>query len=544
MKRLLSCLLIISSLILVNSCQKELSLENDKSPSQGTLQDDGTGNCLPKKVDGAYIAGTALLPAANTIQVTVNVAKTGSFTISSDTINGYYFSASGIFNTAGITQVVLKGNGTPIASGLNNFLIRYGSSACNVSVSVLPAGSGPAVFNLAGAPGNCTGAVVNGTYATGTALDINNTATITVDVSVIGTYNISTTFQGITFSGTGAFSTTGVQTVTLNGSGTPTTAGVNTIPITAGSTSCNFPVNVTSPAAGTISCGSALISGLYVASTTMVAGDTVVLQVDVTTAGAYTIKTNTVNGFLFSGTGLFTATGPQTVTITGAGAPVSAGTTTFTVSFGSSNCTFDITVKDIDYFPRTTNSNWSYETNNNASDSVHVHVISNTFDLSGNTYNIFIGTIDVNVDTFGYFRKSGTDYYNYEDISYFGLDNPVWGEYIFLKDAAAGTTWTSGQFSGTVSGTPIVFRLKFTINSPRDITKSISSSTGTILYPNTIVVKEELEAFDGTNWNSLTASIGYLVNYYSRNVGMILQEAYDKNGSLAGSFTLRRSQVF
>lgn len=544
MKQLLSYLLLSGSLILMNSCQKEFSLENSNNPSQGSLQDDGTGNCLPETVVGAYIATTSLIPDSNKIQVTVNVTKTGSYTIYSDTLNGYYFKGTGVFTTLGVTQVTLKGNGTPLASGVNNFLVTYDSTACSIPVSVLPAGTGPSSFTLAGTPGNCTGAIVNGTYATGVALGVNNTVTITVNVATIGTYNISTTFQGMTFSGSGAFTTTGVQTVTLNGSGTPTTGGANTVPITAGSSSCNFQVTVSSPAVGTISCGSAVIGGLYVVSTAMVTTDTVLLQVNVTTAGAYNITTNTVNGFSFSGSGVFAATGNQTVTLTGVGMPSASGSTSFTVTFGSSNCNFSVTVQDIDYFPRTTNSNWSYENNNTAADSVLEYVIAPTFSAFGNTYNIFMATDGSAVDTFGYYRRAATNYFVYEDISYFGFDNPVWGEYIFLKDTIANSTWTSGQFSGTIQSNPATVRIRFTINSPRDISKTITSSTGTIVYPNTIVVKEELELYNGSTWTSLTATIGYLLNYYSRNVGLILQEGYDQNNAITGTFTLRRSLVY
>jgi hypothetical protein len=544
MKQLISYLLVIGSLILMNSCQKEFSLENGNNPSEGSLQDDGTGNCLPEKVNGAFIAGIALVPDSNSIQVTVNVTKTGSYTIYSDTLNGYYFKASGVFTTLGLTQVTLRGVGNPLSGGVNNFLVTYDSTACSIPVSVLPPGSGPSVFTLAGAPGNCTGAIVNGTYATGVALGANNTVTITVDVTTVGTYNISTTFQGMTFSGSGAFTTTGIQTVTLNGSGTPTTAGINTVPITAGSASCNFQVTVSSPAVGTISCGSAVLGGLYVITTPMVATDTVVLQVNVTTAGAYNISTNTVNGFSFSGSGVFAATGTQTVTLTGTGTPTSSGTTTFTVTFGSSSCTFSVTVQDIDYFPRTTNSNWSYENNNVSTDSLQDFVIPNTLSVLGNTYNIFMATDGSAVDTFGYYRKSGTNYFIYEDLSYLGFDNPVWGEYNFLKDTTAGSTWTTGSFSGTIQSNPVTIRLRFTISSPRDISKTITSSTGTATYMNTIVVKEEIEEFDGTNWNSLTPAIGYLLDYYARNVGWILDEVYDATGTLSGTFTVRRTQVF
>jgi hypothetical protein len=545
MKQLISYLFVIGSLILMNSCQKELSLENGNNPSQGSLQDDGTGNCLPETVNGAYIAGTALVPANNSIQVTVNVTKTGAYTIYSDTLNGYYFKASGVFTTLGITQVTLKGNGNPIASGVNNFLVTYDSTACSIPVSVLPAGSGPAVFTLAGAGGSCTGAIVNGVYATGVALGPSNTVAITIDVTTIGTYNITTTFQGMTFSGSGAFTTTGIQTVTLNGSGTPTTAGVNNVPITAGSASCSFQVTVTSPAVGTISCGSASINGLYVVSTAMVSSDTVVLQVNVTTAGAYNISTNIVNGFSFSGSGVFATTGTQTVTLTGVGMPAASGNTTFTVTFGSSTCTFSVTVNNIDYYPRTTNSNWSYELNNVATDSALINVIPTTLPALGNTYNIFMYNNGTTVDTSDYARKSGNDYYRYTNLSnYLSFDSSQWVEFIFIKDnQPASTVWYSNSYSGTNGGTPITIRIKFTILQ-KDVPVTLTTSTGTTTYQNVIVVQEEYEALNGGSWVSLNSIAGYYKDYYARNIGWISDEYYNGTNTLVNKFQLRRSIVY
>lgn len=235
---------ILISVVLMNSCQQEYSFETKQITATGSLQDDGTGNCFPETVSGAYIVGTNLIPLTNTIQVTINVTQTGSYSIYSDTINGYYFHAAGIFSTLGTNPVTLNGIGNPLTSGINNFLVVFDSTACSIPVNVLPAGSGPATLTLSGSPGNCTNAMVNGIYTAGTPLSISNTVTITVNVTAIGTYNITTSFQGMTFSGSGTFGSTGLQTVTLNGSGTPTNSGVNNIPITVGSSSCIFSVTV------------------------------------------------------------------------------------------------------------------------------------------------------------------------------------------------------------------------------------------------------------------------------------------------------------
>src|SRR5215216_2366715 len=101
MKRTLSFGLIIITLITF-SCKKERSLENSRVESaDGSLQADGTGECLPKTLQGAYVAGKAV-GAANFLQVDVNVITVGSYTITTDTINGYYFSATGEFTNTGM----------------------------------------------------------------------------------------------------------------------------------------------------------------------------------------------------------------------------------------------------------------------------------------------------------------------------------------------------------------------------------------------------------------------------------------------------------
>src|SRR3982751_664813 len=103
---------LFAALVLVNACQKEYSFESGLSTSQGSLQADVSGDCLPKTVAGAYIIGTALNGATNYIDVEVNVTTTGTYTIYTDTVNGMYFRASGTFPGTGLITVRLKGNGT------------------------------------------------------------------------------------------------------------------------------------------------------------------------------------------------------------------------------------------------------------------------------------------------------------------------------------------------------------------------------------------------------------------------------------------------
>lgn len=109
---------------------------------------------------------------------------------------------------------------------------------------------GTAVYTLAGSPGNCTAATESGIYKVGTALDVSNTITISVNVDTIGTYSISTNaLNGISFTGAGAFIGTGEQTITLTGSGTALAAG--TFAFAFGANGCSFSVTVSPSAIAT-----------------------------------------------------------------------------------------------------------------------------------------------------------------------------------------------------------------------------------------------------------------------------------------------------
>ena len=181
--------------------------------------------------------------SSNTATIQVNVATAGTYAISTTDVDGITFSASGNFSATGSQTITLSANGTPTAAGTFQIPITAGSSNCSFQLIVVT--GTPAVYALNGAPDTCTGATADGTYAIGTALTSSNTATIQVNVTTPGTYSITTTAtNGITFTGSGIFSSTGIQSVVLIGHGTPTVAGDNTIPITVGASSCTFVVTV------------------------------------------------------------------------------------------------------------------------------------------------------------------------------------------------------------------------------------------------------------------------------------------------------------
>ena len=430
------------------SCRKEKSFESDKTLAHGSLQSDIYQECLPKTVYGAFIGAKALTDS-NYIDVEINVISQGTYSISTDTLNGYSFSSKGNFTTTGPTTIRLAGSGTPVVEGIDNFLITFDSTFCYVPVTVLPPGTGSAEFTLMGSGADCLNSSVSGSYISGVALTLSNKVSIEVDVTKVGTYAITTTsVNGMTFTASGVLTATGTQTIVLNGAGTPSTEGNAVFSITAGITSCTFTVGVTS-------------------------------------------------------------------------------------------------ASSLDYFPRTANSNWSYDYMDDVNDSLLIVSLPGTVNLVGNDYNVFAQTANIasGYDSSGYYRKAGNDYYSWADVgSLIGFDNPIWIEQLFLKDnATAGTTWVSQGFSGNITPLgPMTLRIRFTI-----LQQDVSVTVKGIPYANTIVVKETIEQnTTGTTWTEITPIFGSLNSYYSRNIGLIKQEQLDGSGTVTDKMEMRRYQVF
>ncbi len=150
-KHLLHTTLLLLAAFLIYSCSKELSRESHVLPqgtqAAGTLKD-STGNCLPLGVRGTYYTG--ILPGDTSyIQVQVNVTQTGSYSLQTNTQNGFQFAGTGVFNATGIQTVSLKASGTPLEVATSVFTISFDSSVCTFSVSVKDStGTG-----LGGSPG-------------------------------------------------------------------------------------------------------------------------------------------------------------------------------------------------------------------------------------------------------------------------------------------------------------------------------------------------------------------------------------------------------
>jgi hypothetical protein len=78
----------------------------------------------------------------------------------------------------------------------------------------------------------------SGTMTTGIAVS-GVTQTITAIVTRVGTYGITATANGVTFTATGTFSATGAQNIVLTATGTPTAAGSNSFTLNT-TPNCSF----------------------------------------------------------------------------------------------------------------------------------------------------------------------------------------------------------------------------------------------------------------------------------------------------------------
>ena len=348
-------LIAVAALVTFTACQKELNFDNG-GVSFGSLKSAATGDCLPSTLYGIY-KKDSVLTTDNYIDVQVGVLIPGTFDIRSDTVNGYSFSKTGNVGS-GLNTIRLYANGKPVASGTNTFTIRYDSSVCTFSVTVIASTAGGAIYTFGGAPGTCSngGVPPAGTYSAGVAMTASNIVTMSVNVTSIGTYSLTTTANGVTFSSGGIFNNPGVQSIVFTASGTPSaTPNTYTYPVTNGSSNCSFTITYTPSGSAAVytlsgapgSCTPATVHGTYTAGTALTTANNIDVEVNVITSGTYTLSTDLQNGMRFTASGTFSSTGLKTVTLLPAPGsnPVTGNiTTTMTPQIGTSACTFDIPV--------------------------------------------------------------------------------------------------------------------------------------------------------------------------------------------------------
>jgi len=273
-------------------------------------------------------------------------------------------------------------------------------------------------------------------------------------------------------------------------------------------------------------------NGKYIKNAVLTDSNYVVVNVNFSTPGSYSISTDTSNGFSFQGSGIVADSGLQSIILKGTGTPVSLQMTNFAVTFDTSVCMFSINVSDsalvtpvtsADYFPTTDSSNWTYEVNSQPDDSINTAVAGTDQTISLKTYRTFIVNQDGETDT-AFYRKEEGSYYEYSDLNNYSLYDTVnsKAEYAFLKDnVPVSTTWESPEVDATFNTVAGKAKIKFTIEG-----KDIQTTIGNTTIDSVIQVKREYmfspSVTAGTYATIITGQF-----YYAKNIGFIKAETSD-----------------
>jgi hypothetical protein len=294
---------------------------------------------------GIMLRGYPILVGDVSQTITADVSIPGKYNIQAVN-NGVTFSASGTFTGTGNQEITLTASGTPANTEQSgSFTTNTTPSVTFTRTTIDESSNGTAVISA-----------INSSTRSGTitvASPVSGVAeTLSVNVTKNGSYSLTTTNNnGLTFSGSGS-SLGGINTrsIILTGSGTPIALGnfdfiTNTIP------SFTFSrTTVVNPS----SRGTAVVSGYTTGTSTgtmlkgfAVSGVSQKMIADVTTVGTYSIGTAAANGVTFAGSGTFTGTGNQEVTLTASGTPLNtAAGTIFTLNTSTASRTFTRTTID------------------------------------------------------------------------------------------------------------------------------------------------------------------------------------------------------
>lgn len=234
-----------------NGCSFTVSVLN-KAPASYLLRGDPS-DCASISSQSTFIEGQ-VLNASDTVSLQVVVSAPGSYSISTDTVSGVSFSASGTFSAVGAQTVTLYASGSASAAGFLFFKVKADSSQCSFSIAVQNADP-LATYVLQSGISNglayCSPQSIQGNYTAGIPLDSSNTITVSPYATIKGNYTISTyRINGMIFYASGTFPAPGNYSVALRGSGTPLVVGTFTFtpfiigPAPIGGRSCDVDINV------------------------------------------------------------------------------------------------------------------------------------------------------------------------------------------------------------------------------------------------------------------------------------------------------------
>jgi hypothetical protein len=264
-------------------------------------------------------------------------------------------------------------------------------------------------------------------------------------------------------------------------------------------------------------CQHIVVNGTYQKDDTLTGFNNIVVNVNFTQPGNYTIYTDTVNGYWFYIKGYAYSTGLQTIAVNGFGKINTNTNTHFAVRFNNSKCYF--TVKKYtpvlnngtsnDYFPTTNFSSWTYN-NSIINDTTTLQVLGTDKNIVGNSYRQFLMQIPLlSIKDTVHFRKDmAGNYYTYDTI---GAGAKT--EYQFLKDyASVGNTWESPTVAATYQSTPTTVKYVFTLKR-----KNVKRTIGTNTIDSIIIVQAETQYLISGNYTT-TNTVEYS---YAKSVGLV-----------------------
>lgn len=173
-----------------------------------------------------------------------------------------------------------------------------------------------------------------------------------------------------------------------------------------------------------------------------------------------------------------------------------------------------------DYQPNTAGSSWSYSS---IAFDFEQKMTNRAKKIAGKTYfevKVSIDELSFNA----YMRKDGINYINRE-VYKDQYDN---GEYIYLKDAAQGTTWTEITNNTEVDGEPVA-----TIETLKILETGGTYEVNDVTF-NDVIVVEVASITEGSEGDP------YIIfNYYAKGVGLIKVE--DNKGEFVSTQLLEHS---
>lgn len=384
--------------------------------------------------------------------------------------------------------------------------------------------------------GNCAPATVYGTFTVNQSTGDTNYLTVSVNVTAIGTYSItSDSASGYSFSASGNFDNKGIRSVKLLCKGTPKAAGTNFINLYYNNNTCEVRIIVLSdtvPKAGYTlqgspgKCMNDSVYGVYLQSASLDTSNFISVSVNVQLPGTYSIFSDTVNGYSFSGSGVFTNKGTQSVVLAGTGIPKSTGNNNFKLTASAATCSFQVTViaavqvNSKLHFPLTAGSYWIY-VDTVLKDTIRRYVNGDTI-INAKTFTRVSEQSKYSSQDY-FFTFDGAEYNEYGKVEKYShlitYNPPVYGLTPFLKEfAMPGIYWESPEFAGTASfGQRIYFKSGYICLS--NTAKKIVSGYGfkdIITLEFTPYIKSDLG-----DWGTGDESYYY---YYAKGIGLINME--------------------